>query len=178
MKKYLITLIFFILKKVTLKCVKNFIICHCFQFVKRLTCKRSCENKINSYCRLCSRVRDNNNFFDMDKFQDDSLFLNGKMIDLDIYLNRPVYFDFPNDLLKNNPCIYMEELSHVRDVFAYFCSILVRFYLNYAMEQFSELISTIKLSDEKFVIEKILTFANEMISFIQIICFFMSFTMC
>ena len=72
----------------------------------------------------------------------------------------------------------MEELSHVRDVFAYFCSILVRFYLNYAMEQFSELISTIKLSDEKFVIEKILTFANEMISFIQIICFFMSFTMC
>ena len=34
-----------------------------------LTCKRSCEKKINSYCRLCSRVRANN-FFDMDKFQD------------------------------------------------------------------------------------------------------------
>ena len=34
-----------------------------------LTCKRSCEKKINSYCRLCSRMRANN-FFDMDKFQD------------------------------------------------------------------------------------------------------------
>ena len=32
-----------------------------------LTCKRSCEKKINSYCRLCSRVRANN-FFDMDSY--------------------------------------------------------------------------------------------------------------
>ena len=54
----------------------------------------------------------------------------------------------------------MEVLSHAQDLFAYFCSILVRLYLNYAMEHFSELISTIKLSDEKFVIEQILTFAN------------------
>ena len=69
-----------------------------------LSCKRSCEKNINSYCRLCSRVRANN-FFDMDKFQDlvmcsepthknDFLFLDDKMIDLDIYLNRPIYFYF------------------------------------------------------------------------------------
>ena len=69
-----------------------------------LTCKRSCEKKINNCCRLCSRVRANN-VFEMDKFQDlvmcseptykdDFLFLDGKMIDLDIYLNRPVYFYF------------------------------------------------------------------------------------
>ena len=44
-----------------------------------------------------------------------------------------------------------------------FCSMLVRLYLNYAMEHFCELISTIKLSDEKFVIEKILTFAYELL---------------
>ena len=50
----------------------------------------------------------------------------------------------------------MEVLSHAQDLFAYFSSILVRLYLNYAMEHFCELISTIKLSDEKFVIEKIL----------------------
>ena len=33
----------------------------------------------------------------------------------------------------------------------------------FVMEHFSELISTIKLSDEKFVIEQILTFANELL---------------
>ena len=97
-----------------------------------LTCKRSCEKKINSYCRRCSRIRD---FFDMDKFQDivicskpthkdDFLFLNGKMIDHDVYLNRPVYFYYPNHPLKNNPCRYMEVLSHAQDFFAYFCSML------------------------------------------------------
>ena len=135
-------------------------------------------------------MRDNN-FFDMDKFQDivicsklthkdDFLFLNRKMIDLDIYLNRPAYFDYPNHPLKNNPCRYIEVLSHAQDLFAYFCSILVRLYLNYAMEHFSELISTIKLSDEKFVIEKILTFAYELLlDFVDknYLFFLMSFTM-
>ena len=94
-----------------------------------LTCKRSCEKKINCYCRRSSRVRDNN-FFDMDKFKDivicskpthkdDFLFFNGKMIDLDVYLNRPVYFDYPNHPLKYNPCRYMEVLSHAQDLFAF-----------------------------------------------------------
>ena len=107
------------------------------------------------------------------------LFLNGKMIDLDIYLNRPAYFDYPNHPLKNNPCGYMEVLSHAQDLFAYFCSIIVRLHLNYAMEYFSELISTIKLSDEKFVIAKILTFACELLLdfFDTNYFFFMSFTM-
>ena len=138
-----------------------------------LTCKRSCEKKINSYCRRCSRIRD---FFDMDKFQDivicskpthkdDFLFFNGKMIDLDVYLNRLVYFDYPNHPLQYKPCCYMEVLSHPQDLFAYFCSMFVRLYLNlnYAMEHFYKLISTIKLSDEKFVIEKMLTFAYELL---------------
>ena len=85
------------------------------------------------------------------------------MIDLDVYLNRPVYSDYPNHPLKNKPCRYMDVLSHAQDFFAYFCSILVRLYLDYAMEHFYELISTIKLSDEKFIIEKILTFAYELL---------------
>ena len=71
----------------------------------------------------------------------------------------------------------MEVLSHAQDWFAYFCSMIVRLYLNYAMEHFYELISTIKLCDEKFVTEKILKFAYEHVFFIEIICFFMSFRM-
>ena len=36
--------------------------------------------------------------------KDDFLFLDGKRIDLDIYLNRPVYFDYPTHPLRHNPC--------------------------------------------------------------------------
>ena len=79
-------------------------------------CKRSCE-KIASYCRNCSRVR-HNEFFDQDKFQDllvypkpnskdNYLFLDGKFIDLDVCMNRPDYFHYPNHPFKDKPCCYM-----------------------------------------------------------------------
>ena len=41
----------------------------------------------------------------------------------------------------------------------------MRLHLNYAMEHFSELISTIKFVDEKFVIEQILNFASDLLFF-------------
>ena len=137
-----------------------------------LTCKRSCE-KTASYCRYCSRVR-HNEFFDLDKFQDlivypkpnnkdDYLFLNGKFIDLDVYLNKPAYFDYPNQHYKDKSCCYMEVLSHAQDFFAYFCSIRMIMYLNYAIENFSELILTIKLTDEKFVVEQILKCTSDLL---------------
>ena len=138
-----------------------------------LTCIRSCEKKAG-YCRYCSRVRDNN-FFDLDKFQDlivghlyrnykdDYLFLKNKLVDLDVFLDRPAYFDYPNYPLKHKKCRYFTILSHAQDLFAYFCSIFVRLYLNYAMERFSDLMSTLKLSDEKFVIEQILNFARDLL---------------
>ena len=75
-----------------------------------LTWQKSCE-KIASYCRICSRVKDNN-FFNLDKFQDlrvypkshhkdDYLYLDNKLIDLDVVLNRPAYFDYPSYPLKH-----------------------------------------------------------------------------
>lgn len=78
-----------------------------------LTCRRSCE-KIASYYRICSRVKDNN-FFNLDKFQDlmvypkshhkdDYLFLDKKLIDLDVFFNRLVYFDYPSYPLKHKNC--------------------------------------------------------------------------
>ena len=146
-----------------------------------LTCKRSCE-KIASYCRYCSRVR-HNEFFDLDKFQDlivhpkpnskdDYSFLNGKFIDLDVYLNRPAYFGYPNQPYKYKCCCYMEVLSHAEDLLAYFRSIPLRMYLNYAMEHFSELILTIKLTDEKFVVEQILKCTSDLLyNFFDTNCF-------
>ena len=153
MKRYMITSIFFFFEESYFEMCKKFRHLSLFSVcLHLLTCKRSCEKNVNSYCRL-----GDNNFFDMGKFKDivicskpthkdDFLFLNDKMIDLDIYLNRPAYFDYPNHPLKNNPCGYMEVLSHAQDLLAYFCSIIVSLYLNYAMEYFSELISTIELS--------------------------------
>ena len=110
-----------------------------------LTCQKSCE-KIASYCRICSRVKDNN-FFNLDKFQDltvypkshlkdDYLYLDNKLIDLDVFLNRSAYFDYPSYPLKHKNCRHFTVLSHAQDLLAYFCSIFVRMHLNYAMEHF------------------------------------------
>ena len=73
-------------------------------------------------------MRDNN-FFDMGKFEDlmvypkannkdEYFFLDGKLIDLDVYLNRPAYFDYPNHPSKHLPCCYFIVLSYVQDLFA------------------------------------------------------------
>ena len=87
-----------------------------------------------------------NNFLNLDKFQDlivypkshkdDYLFLDNKLIDLDVFLNRPAYFDYPSYPLKHKNCRYFTVLSHAQDLLAYFCSIFVRMHLNYAMEHF------------------------------------------
>ena len=78
-------------------------------------------------------------------------------------MNRPAYFDYPSYPLKHKNCRYFTVLSHAQDLFAYFCSIFVRMYLNYAMEHFLELILTLKLSDEKYVIKNILNSAHDLL---------------
>ena len=70
-----------------------------------------------------------NNFFNLDKFQDlmlypkshhkdDYLFLRNKLIDLDVFLNRPTYFDYPSYPLKHKNCRYFTVLSHAQDLLA------------------------------------------------------------
>ena len=92
-------------------------------------------------------------------------------------MNRPLYFGYPSYPLKHKKCRYFTVLSHAQDLFAYFCSIFVRMYLNYAMEHFSELILTLKLSDEKYVIEEFLNSAHDLLYdfFDTDYLFFMSF---
>ena len=86
------------------------------------------------YCKKCSRVK-GNCYFDLDKFQDivacrgnhykddyyDYLFLDGKLIDVDVFLNRPAYFDYPNYPLGDKAkCCYFLVLSHAQDLLAYY----------------------------------------------------------
>ena len=143
-----------------------FKMCKKFRYLSLFSVCLHFFKNITSYCRICSRVKDNN-FFNLDKFQDlmgypkshhkdDYLFLDNN-------LNWPVYFDYPSYPLKHKNCRYFTVLSHAQDLFAYFCSIFVRMYLNYAMEHFSELILTLKLSDEKYVIEDILNSAHDLL---------------
>ena len=139
-----------------------------------LICRRSCERK-DGYCQQCSRVRENY-YFDTKKFQDlvacsgnycetEHLFLDGKLMDLDVFLDRSVYFNYPNYPLSKEKakCQYFLVLNHAQDLLAYFCSVLVRMFLNYAMEHFSELISVVSISDEKFIIEEIFRWVRDLL---------------
>ena len=51
-----------------------------------------------------------------------------------------------------------------RDLFAAFCSVFVRMYLNYTNDYFSGLFSRISLSDEKKIIEKIFRHASSLLN--------------
>ena len=146
----------------------------CSVFLHFLRCLRSCD-KLPNYCKYCSRVRDNN-FFDHGLFNDlivdfpycDNenryLYMSDKIVDLDVFLERPSYLHYgQNHPLRHKKCRYFTLLSFAQDLFAYFTSILMRMYLNYATEHFSELISILNLADEKFVIEQISACAHELL---------------
>ena len=49
-------------------------------------------------------------------------------------------------------------------MFAAFCGVLVRMYLNYTLQYFSEFISNVSLSDEKKIINKIFKYAYNFLS--------------
>ena len=84
-------------------------------------------------------------------------------LDLDVFLNRPAYFQYPDYELLNGKCCHLEVLSYARDLFAAFCAALVRMYLNYTIDQFSDLISQVSLSDRGKIIRKIFWFALDLL---------------
>ena len=69
-------------------------------------------------------------------------------VDLDVFLCRPHYFQYPDYELLNGKCSHLEVVSFARELFAAYSSVLVRMYLNYTVQHFSDLISQISLSDE------------------------------
>ena len=121
--------------------------------------------KKHGYCKICSRVRDNT-FYDCNKFpnlivRSDGDYLNissSDRVDLDVFLCRPHYFQYPDYELLNGKCSHLEVFSFARDLFATFSSVLVRMYLNYTVQHFSDLISQISLSNEGKTIRRIFWF--------------------
>ena len=59
----------------------------------------------------------------------------------------------------NGKCIYFQNFELVRDLFAAFCSVLIRMFLNYTVDCFSDLLCRVTLSDEQKIIQKILNHA-------------------
>ena len=74
--------------------------------------------------------------------------------DLDIFLNRLAYFQYPDYEILNGKCCHLEVFSYARDLFTAFSAVLVRMYLNYMIEHFLDLISQLSLSDERKIIRK------------------------
>ena len=124
----------------------------CLHFLR---CRRSCEKKYG-YCKVCSRVRENC-FYDYNKFENlivtsDTEYLHitsSERLDLDVFVKGNWHFGIPYFDLINGKCCYLEYFSYARDLFPAFSAILVRMYLNYAIDYFSELISQVSLSDEE-----------------------------
>ena len=62
---------------------------------------------------------------------------------LDVIVNIHSYFEYPDYELINGRCCQLDVFSYSRDLLAAFSAVLVRMYLNYTIEYFSELISQV-----------------------------------
>ena len=74
------------------------------------------------------------------------------------FLTRSAYFwhDFVE---TDRKYFHNQVFSYTHDLFAAFCSVLIRMYLNITMKCFEPLISNISLIDEKNLIAKVVTAA-------------------
>ena len=134
----------------------------CLHFLR---CQRSCEKK-SGYSKMCSRVRENN-FYDYNAFlslkvsyMDDYLDISSsERIDLEVFLNKLAYFPYCFAESAGR-CTDQQVFIFAQDLFAAFCPVLVRMYLNIATDFFSEIMSELSLVDEKKVVKKIFTGAS------------------
>ena len=92
----------------------------------------------------------------MDDYLDIS---SSERVDLDVFLNRPAFFPY---CFCESPrsCTDHQVISFAQDLFAAFCSVLVRMYLNITIDHFSEIMSDLSLADEKKVVKKIFSSAS------------------
>ena len=154
----------------------------CFYFLR---CRRSCVRKAN-YCKICSRACDNE-YYDIDKFSNVALLLfpsyldiqSEERVDSDVFLCKTSSSccSLCNPDFKDKKCANFEVFNFARDLFAAFCGVLVRMYLNYTLQYFSEFISNVSLSDEHKIIKNFFRYVYNFLSkFFDINhCFFYEF---
>ena len=137
-----------------------------------LTCLRSCD-KVTIYCVFCSLVRDHSygdkSYYhdvvvanQVRAYQDDYIFLQDKLANFDVFLERPIYMNFPNFPLNDSKCDFYTELHHAQDLFVPFVNILARLYINYVSKYFCQQKFTSR--DEKIVYDATYFFGAEIMN--------------
>ena len=135
-------------------------------------CLRSCD-KVTNYCFYCSRVRshtygDRSYYHDVvvanqvRAYKNDYIFLQDKLSDFDVALERPIYMNYPNFPLNHAKCYYYTELRHSQDLFVPFDNVLARLYINYVSEYFCQY--KLRLHDEKIVYDTIYFFGADLMN--------------
>ena len=71
-------------------------------------------------------------------YQDDYMFLQDKLTDFDVFLERPIYMNYANFPLNDSKCDFYTELRHVQDLFVPFVNVLARLYINYIRKYFCQ----------------------------------------
>ena len=64
------------------------------------------------------------------------MFLQDKLTDFDVFLERSIYMNYPNFPLNDSKCDFYTELRHAQDLFVPFVNILARLYINYMSKIF------------------------------------------
>ena len=101
------------------------------------------------------------------------MFLQDKLADFDVFLERPIYMNFPNFPLNDSKCDFYTELHHAQDLFLPFVYVLARLYINYVSKYFRQYKSTLR--DEKIVYDAIYFYGAELMHdfFSSQLCFFL-----
>ena len=74
-------------------------------------------------------------------------------VDFDVFLSQTGYFPYAF-CESGRRCNHHEVFSYTHDLFAAFCSVLIRMNLNIAMKIFSTLIFNISLADKKNLLQR------------------------
>ena len=62
------------------------------------------------------------------------MFLQDKIADFDVFIDKPMYMNYQNFPLNNSKCDYYTELRHAQELFVPFINVLARLYINYGSE--------------------------------------------
>ena len=158
--------------EVTLRHLSLFSVCLHF-----LTYLRSCD-KIANHSFYCSHVRSHvyggwSYFHDVvvatqDKvYKDHYMYIQDKICNFDVFLERQIYMNYPNYLFNQRTCDYYNELCHAQDLFVPFDKNIY----HYVSKYFSKFQFT--LCDEKIMYDAIYLYASKlMYEFFDIIYVF------
>ena len=94
-------------------------------------------------------------------YKDHYMYIQDQICDLDVFLERPIYMNYPNYPFNQRTCDYYKKVCHAQDLFVPFTSVLIRMYINnYVSKCFSKFQFTLR--DKKIVHDAIYLYASKL----------------